>query len=402
MTGSKPRILLYAGKGGVGKTSIAAATGVVVSQKGVKTLIMSLDPAHSLSDAFDLDVGLMDKHHGEPLAVGPDLWIQELDIHTELENNWGEVHAYLSGLLNTAGLESVLAEELAVLPGMEEISALLHINRYVRQNTYDLIILDCAPTAESLRFVSMPQTLEWYMAKVFKLERRLMRMARPLAGMISDVPLPEDSMYVAVEKLFERLRGADAYLNDPQVTSVRLVTNPEKMVLKETQRAFMFFRLHQLSVDAVIINRMLEVGQTASSRLLDWRKNQEHYLELAKSFFSPLPILTAPWGREEMLGYDRLGELGRAAYGDIDPAQVLYQREACRYERKDGKSKVVLHLPFGDKKDLGLTKVGDELIIRTGNFKKSLILPRAFVNLEPLAAHLADDELTVDFGEQNG
>ncbi len=395
----KPRILLYAGKGGVGKTSIAAATGVVVSQTGLKTLVMSLDPAHSLSDAFDLDVGLMDKHQGEPLWVGPNLWIQELDIHSELESNWGEVHAYLSGLLNTAGLESILAEELAVLPGMEEISALLHINKYVRLNSYDLIILDCAPTAESLRFVSMPQTLEWYMAKVFKLERNLMRMARPVAGIISKVPLPDDSVYVAVEKLFKRLRGADAYLNDPEVTSVRLVTNPEKMVLKETQRAFMFFRLHQLAVDAVIINRMLEVEEKSQGRLRDWHLSQQHYVDLARSFFSPLPILTAPWGREEMLGYERLSRLGHAAYGDIDPTEVLYKREACRYVRENGRNQVVLHLPFADKEDIDLTKVGDELIIRTGNFKKSLILPRAFAALQPAGAKLVEDELTVDFGE---
>jgi arsenite-transporting ATPase len=402
MQREKPRILLYAGKGGVGKTSIAAATGVVVAKSGLKTLVMSLDPAHSLSDAFDLEVSLMDKHEGRPLSVGSNLWIQELDIHTELENNWGEVHAYLAGLLNTAGLESVLAEELAVLPGMEEISALLYINQYVRKNSYDLIILDCAPTAESLRFVTMPQTLEWYMAKVFKLERNLMRMARPVASMISDVPLPKDSMYDAVEKLFDRLRGADSYLNDPRITSVRLVTNAEKMVLKETQRAFMFFRLHQLAVDAIIINRMLDVDAASQGRLLEWRKSQEHYLELAQSFFSPLPILTAPWGREEMLGYDRLEELGRAAFGDIDPTQVLYEREACRFVRENGKNQVILHLPFADKQELDLTKVGDELIIRAGNFKKSLILPRAFARLQPMAAHLAEDELTVDFGDNDG
>jgi arsenite-transporting ATPase len=398
MPKDKPRILLYAGKGGVGKTSLAAATGVRASLAGAKTLVMSLDPAHSLSDAFDLKVSLMNKHQGKPLEVGPDLWIQELDIHTELIENWGDVHSYLSVLLNTAGIEEVLAEELAVLPGMEEVSALLHINNYVRENTYDLIVLDCAPTAESLRFVTLPQTLEWYMKKVFKLERTIMRMARPVASMVSEVPLPRDSVYVAVERLFERLRGADSYLNDPKTTSVRLVANPEKMVLKETQRAFMFFRLHQLAVDAVIINRVLDGEAEFQGRLKSWQKSHQHYMQVAESFFSPVPILSAPWGREEMLGYERLKELGQDTFGDIDPTQVLYKRQACRFEREKGRSRVIMHLPFLEKEDLELSKVGDELIVKAGNFKKSLILPRAFAALEPVGARLEGDELTVDFG----
>jgi arsenite-transporting ATPase len=398
MSQGKPRLLLYAGKGGVGKTSLAAATGVVASRAGKKTLVMSLDPAHSLSDAFDLEVSLMNKHQGKPTPVGPELWIQELDIHSELVENWGDVHAYLSALLNTAGIEQILAEELAVLPGMEEVSALLHINRYVKENTYDLIVLDCAPTAESLRFVTLPQTLEWYMRNVFKLERTLMRVARPVASMVSEVPLPKDSVFVAVERLFERLQGADRYLNDPNTTSVRLVTNPEKMVLKETQRAFMFFRLHQLAVDAVIINRVLDQKADYQGRLRDWQKSQQHYMEVAESFFNPVPILMAPWGREEMLGYEHLKELGQDTFGGIDPTEVLYQREACRFVRENGQARVVIHLPFVDKADVDLTKLGDELIVKAGNFKKSLVLPRAFIPLEPKGARLENDELTVDFG----
>ena len=402
MAQARPRILLYAGKGGVGKTSLAAATGVVASLAGKKTLVMSLDPAHSLSDAFDLEVSLMNKHQGKPVEVGPDLWIQELDIHSELIENWGDVHSYLSALLNTAGIEKILAEELAVLPGMEEVSALLHINRYVNQNTYDLIILDCAPTAESLRFVTLPQTLEWYMHKVFKLERTLMRMARPVASMVSEVPLPHDSVYVSVERLFERLKGADTYLNDPMTTSVRLVANPEKMVLKETQRAFMFFRLHQLAVDAVLINRVLDMQAEYRGTLKSWQKSQQHYMEVAESFFSPVPIFAAPWGQEEMLGYDHLKELGQATYGETDPTAVLYHRQACRFVREEGRAQVVIHLPFVQKEDLDLTKVGDELIIKAGNFKKSLILPRAFTPLNPTGARLEDEELTVDFGGDDG
>jgi len=231
------RILLYAGKGGVGKTSIAAATGIITAGRGMKTMVMSLDPAHSLSDGFDLDRSLMDKNRGIPIPVADRLWIQELDVQEEITRSWGEVHKYLSLLLNTSGIEDILAEELAILPGMEEISALFYVNQYVKRCEYDLIILDCAPTAESVRFVSIPRTLEWYMRKVFRLQRRLVGYVRPMAKKLADIPLPHDQYFANIENLFDRLKGVDLLLTDPEVTSVRLVTNPEKMVLRETPRA---------------------------------------------------------------------------------------------------------------------------------------------------------------------
>ena len=390
--------MLYAGKGGVGKTSLAAATGVLCAQRGRKTLLMSLDPAHSLSDAFDLDQGLMELHQGQPMEVAEGLFLQELDVYHEIEANWGEFHRYLSGLLQTSGIEDILAEELAVLPGMEEISALLHINRYVRQKEFDVIILDCAPTAESLRFVSLPKTLEWYMAKVFKLERRIMNLVRPVASRMVDVPLPQDAVYESVARLFERLRGADRLLIDPAITSVRLVTNPEKMVLRETQRAYMFFRLHQLAVDAIILNRILPPSPDGNY-LAAWRQMQETYTEMAHTFFDPVPILTAPLGLGEVLGMEQLGQLGRQVFGKKDPAGIFYSRQACRFERDKKGSRVIVHLPFAQKGEVELNKVGDELVIKAGNIKKSLILPRAFAAQQPQGAHLEADELIVEFGE---
>ena len=251
------RIVFFAGKGGVGKTSTAAATGIKSAEMGLRTVIMSLDVAHSLADIFDLKQSLLDQNRGAPVKVSKKLWIQELDIQEEIQRHWGDIHKYLSRLLNTTGMDEVLAEELAVFPGMEEVSLLLYINQYVRKNKFDVILLDCAPTGESLRFISIPATLEWYMKKIFKMERLLAKYVGPVAKRVVDVPLPDDDYFEAIEKLFEQLKGVDQILMDPKVTTVRLVSNPEKVVLKETQRAFMYFCLYKLNIDAVIMNRIM-------------------------------------------------------------------------------------------------------------------------------------------------
>ncbi|MGC8490919.1 MAG: ArsA family ATPase [Syntrophobacteraceae bacterium] len=391
------RILLYAGKGGVGKTSVAAATGVAASRRGINTLVMSLDPAHSLSDAFDLDRTLMDKNRGAPIAIEPGLSIQELDVHEEISKYWGEVHKYISVLLSASGIEDVLAEELAILPGMEEIAALLYVNQYAKENTYDLIVLDCAPTAESIRFVSLPKTLEWYMKKVFRVERKLVRYMRPVAKRVSDIPLPEDEYFASIERLFQRLHGVDSLLTDPEITSVRLVTNLEKMVLRETQRAFMFFSLHQLSIDGVIINRVFpEEGSDSFTRA--WQKSQKEYMELARSFFHPVPLFPIPFYSSEILGLDALANLGRELYQEKNPADIFYSRRTCEFSGENGRHTAKIHLPFLEKGEVELSKIGEELIVRMGNFKKNLILPRAFVSLEPGKARLIDDYLVIDFG----
>ena len=391
------RLLLYAGKGGVGKTSVAAATGLVLATRGLKTIVLSLDPAHSLSDAFDLDKSLMDKNRGQPIQVADELWIQELDIYEEIEKNWGEVHSYISVLLNTSGIEDILAEELAILPGMEEISALLYVNRYVKQKSYDIIILDCAPTAESIRFVSLPKTLEWYMKKVFSLERRIASMMRPVAKRISDIPLPEDRYFVSIERLFKRLQGVDRILNDPKLTTVRLVTNAEKMVLRETQRAFMFFSLHQLCIDAIILNRIF-ADDSSSNFVNRWQKSQKEYMELVESYFHPIPVLRAPFYQREVIGIDRLMELGENIYRGQDPSGIFYEHRPYDFIAENEKQAIKLHLPFVSKDEINLLKVGEELVIRIGNFKKNIILPRTFVGLEPRKAKLEDEYLVVEFG----
>ncbi|SMC16704.1 arsenite-transporting ATPase [Desulfacinum hydrothermale DSM 13146] len=395
------RILLFAGKGGVGKTSVAAGTGILLAERGLKTLVMSLDPAHSLSDAFDLDKRLMDVNRGRPVAVADRLWIQELDVHEEIEKHWGEVHQYLSLLLNVSGLDQVLAEELAILPGMEEVSALLHVNRYARDRAYDVLILDCAPTAESIRFVSVPKALEWYMEKIFRMERTLFRVARPMVRRVSDVPLPEDAYFESIQRLFHRLRGVDTLLSDSRTTSVRLVTNLEKMVIRETQRSFMFFSLHQLNIDAIMVNRVLH-QESDDPFVKSWVEQQRSNLQLVTAAFQPLPVLQAPYYERETLGYERLKALARAIYGDTPPHHALYRHQPVSYAYEDGRPRVHIHFPFVSRHEIQLTKVGDELIIRMGAFKKKLVLPRAFARLEPEKARLEEDTLTITFGGDHG
>ena len=391
------RMMLYAGKGGVGKTCVAGATGIITARTGLKTLVMSLDPAHSLSDAFDLDRSLMDKNRGQPIQAGDNLWVQELDVHEEINNYWSEVHGYISLLLNTSGIDDVLAEELAVLPGMEELSALLYINKYVKDQLYDVIVLDCAPTAESIRFISMPTALEWYMKKVFRLERKIFGYVRPVARRMVDIPLPEDEYFANIESLYTRLKGVDQLLTDPEITSVRLVTNPEKMVLRETQRAFMFFSLHQTCIDAIIINRVFPSG-IDEGYLKVWGNNQHKYLDLAETYFNPLPIFKAPLYDSEILGYEKLLEFGENLYRGEDPTQIFFKQRPYQFAKMDGQSVVKLHLPFVTKKEIDLSKIGDELIIKIGNFKKNIVLPRAYAVLEPRKARLEEDYLLIEFG----
>ncbi len=391
------RIILFAGKGGVGKTSIAAATGVKTALQGLRTLVISADPAHSLSDAFDLNRTLMDKGRGLPFKISESLWIQELDIQEELQKNWGEVQRYVSALLNTTGIEEIAAEELAILPGMEEISILLHINKYWRAHLYDVIILDCAPTGESIRFVSIPTALEWYMKKVFKLERRIARYMRPIAKRISDVPLPEDSYFDCIEHLFRKLEGIDRLLTNPDITTVRLVTNPEKMVLKETQRAFMFFNLYKLCIDAIIINRILPQGIKDSYFNL-WKDSQETYINLAIEYFSPIPIFKVNLSDSEVLGYKNLERLAEEIYGDKNPAEIFYSASSYNFFKKDGTYILRLNLPFVTKNEVELNKIGDELVIRVGGFKKHIILPRSFALSKPKKAKVEGKTLIINFG----
>ena len=396
------RIILFAGKGGVGKTSIASATGLKAAGAGYKTLIMSLDIAHSLSDIFSLNKGLMDKNKGMPVKVEDKLWIQELDIQEEIQRNWGDVHKYIASLFHTAGLNEILAEELAILPGMEEVSSLLYINRYVQENDFDVIILDCAPTGEFLRFISIPATLEWYISKIFKIERRIVSYIRPVAKRFSDVPLPEDDYFKALEKLFVRLEGVDTILTDPTITTVRLVTNPEKIVLKETQRSFLYFSLYKMCTDAIVMNRILP-GIIKEKYFHDWKESQKRYLELAEEYFSPVPIFPVSLFQNEPLGIDRLKQFGEDIYGKKDPTKHFYTERPYEFSQKDGKFFIKIKLPFITKEEVELHRLPEEMVIRVGGFKRHILLPRYVSTYKDVTAKIDGTCLNIIFGgNRNG
>ncbi len=390
------RIVFYAGKGGVGKTSISAATGIKAAEMGYKTVVMSLDVAHSLSDIFDLQRGLLDQNKGKPIHVHKNLWIQELDIHEEIDRNWRDIHKYLSMLLRTTGLDEILAEELAILPGMEEVSLLLYINRYVKGNEFDVIILDCAPTGESIRFISIPTALEWYIKKLFKMEKTLAKYVGPVARRVYDVPIPGDEYFDAIEYLFDRLNGVDQILIDPKITTVRLIANPEKVVLKETQRAFMYFSLYRIHIDAIIMNRVLPESLN-DQYFQQWRESQQYYLEKAKEYFSPIPVFPVKLFREEVLGYESLTKLSKQIYGDKNPLGHLFEGEPYRWIKENGEYRLSIRLPFASKDGVELNKISDELIIRVGAFKRQVLLPRHVAAAKSVKARLEGQDLCVYF-----
>jgi arsenite/tail-anchored protein-transporting ATPase len=398
----KVRIIFIAGKGGVGKTSVSAATGIRAAEMGYKTVIISLDVAHSLSDIFDLDKGLFDHNKGKPVNVAKNLWIQELDINEEIEGNWGEIHKYISALLNTTGLDEILAEELSILPGMEEVSLLLYINQYVQQKTYDVIILDCAPTGESIRFINIPTTLEWYINKIFKMERTLARYVGPVAKRIYDVPIPGDDYFEAIARLFERLKGVDKVLVDPKTTTVRLVTNPEKVVLKETQRAFMYFCLNKMNVDAIIINRIIPT-MVRDKFFNAWKDSQKVHMENAEKYFDPIPVFKVSLFKGEVIGHSQLKKLSETIYNGVNPLDRFYVGEPYSLIKEGNEYRLILKLPFIERDDVDLNMISDELIIRIGTYKRNIMLPRQVAAFNNIKAKYVGQNLNIYFkGDNHG
>ena len=393
------RILLFSGKGGVGKTSLAAATGLQLSRLGYRTLVMSVDPAHSLADSFDIETGLFHSRTGDPFPIDEKLAIHEVNIQKEIKRHWREISSYVISVLRTTGISDVEAEELAILPGMEELSAMMYVNQFRREERYDVIVLDCAPTAESMRFVSMPTTLDWYMKHIFPFQRGLLKAVRPFANRVSPVELPTDNYFANIKDLFARLDGIGELLEDANITSVRLVTNAERMVLRETQRAFVYFSLHGLAVDGVIVNRVLP-DEVTDSYFAEWRRSQEQILGEIEAYFAPVPVKRVPLFTHEVFGRERLEGLARSLYEDKeDPAAVTRTEAPYTFSKQDGRYEIKLSLPFAAKGDVGLFKKGDELVVEIGTLRRHIGLPTSMAALTPTRAKLENRILTVEMKE---
>jgi len=392
------RILLFSGKGGVGKTSLAAATGVRLAELGQRTLVMSIDPAHSLADSFDLGTDLFHTQTSDPLAISDRLSIFELNIQKEIRRHWQEISSYVISVLRTTGISGVEAEELAILPGMEELSAMMYINEYRREQRYDVIVLDAAPTAESLRFISMPTTLDWYMKHIFPFQRNLLKAVRPIANRVAPFELPTDSYFANIRNLFEKLEGVDDLMEDPYTTSVRLVTNPEKMVLRETQRAFVYFSLHGLTVDSVVVNRLLP-AEVKDAWFSEWHMSQDRVLKEIEEYFAPVPVHRVPLFAHEVLGKQRLEELARVLYHNQDPAAVTRTEKPYTFGKTNGVYEIRLLLPFAAKGEVALFKKGDELVVEIGTLRRHIGLPRSMATLVPSRAKLDNQVLKVEMKE---
>ena len=390
------RILLFSGKGGVGKTSVAAATGVRLAQLGHRTLVMSVDPAHSLGDAFDLDGALFHGATADPRPIADRLWIQEVNIQREIKRHWQEIAGYITSVLRTTGLGDVEAEEMAIFPGMEELSAMMYVNQYRRDQEFDVIVLDCAPTAESLRFVSLPTTLDWYVKHIFSLQRNVMKAVRPIVNRMAPIEVPPDSYFANIQRLFERIEGIDTVLEDPETTSVRLVTNAEKMVLRETQRAFVYFSLHGLTVDRVIVNRVLP-EEIHDPFFGSWRESQRRILGEIEAYFAPVPVSTVPLFDREVLGLAGLEELARRLYTeDDDPAVVAMKEKPYTFARSGDVYEVRLQMPFVEKGEIGLFKKDDELVVEVGTLRRHIGLPTTMAGLAPSRARMDGHTLIVE------
>ena len=383
----------------MGKTSLAAATGVKLAELNHRTLVMSIDPAHSLADAFDLDTELFHVQTSDPLPINDRLSIQELNIQKEIKRHWQEISSYVSSVLRTTGIGSVEAEELAILPGMEELSAMMYINQYRREQRYDVIVLDAAPTAESMRFISMPTTLDWYMKHIFPFERNVLKAVRPIANRVAPFELPPDTYFGNILDLFKRLEGVGAIMEDPLITSVRLVTNPEKMVLRETQRAFVYFSLHGLTVDTVLVNRLLP-AEVMDTWFEEWHTSQDTILREIEEYFAPVPVKKVPLFAHEILGKQRLEDLARVLYAeDEDPSAVTRTEKAYTFGKQNGLYEIRIVLPFATKGEIELFKKGDELVVQIGTFRRHIGLPRSMAALTPSRARLESKVLTVEMKE---
>jgi arsenite-transporting ATPase len=386
------RILLVTGKGGVGKTTVAAATALRAADLGHRTLVMSTDPAHSLADAFDVPLG------DEPSLVSGNLLAQQIDSQTRLEQYWGAVRDYLVDLFDWTGIRSVEAEELSVFPGMDELFALAEVKDHASSGQLDLLVIDCAPTAETLRLLSLPEILGWYMDKIFPVERKVVKAMRPVLTKVVSMPIAGEQVFDAAEGFYARIQGVRDILTNPLVTSARLVLNPEKMVISEARRTYTYLGLFGYAVDGVVVNRIIPDTVT-DPYFKRWQEVQAEHMEEVERGFVDVDVRRLRLFDEEMVGIHKLRLLAEELYRDVDPTERLADTRPFDLIEEGDDVVLAMAIPFTDKGDVDVMRHGEELIVSVGPYRRAFILPDSLRRRQVLGAKLFDAVLRVSFGK---
>jgi arsenite-transporting ATPase len=387
------RVVLFTGKGGVGKTTVAAATAVRAARSGLRTLVMSTDPAHSLADSFEVQI------ESQPTEVAERLWAQQVDAQERLEDNWREIQDYMVQLMNWAGTETIQAEELTVIPGLDEIFALIDVKTHVESGLYDVLVVDCAPTAETLRLLSLPEIMNWYIERIWPVERKVIKAVRPIVSRMTTLPIAGDHVFAAVERLHANLDAVKGILTDEKVASVRLVVNLEKMVISEARRTYTYLGLFGYRVDAVVVNRVLP-PEITDPYFGKWKDIQAEHLATVHESFEPVPILKARLFDREMVGIPLLVEMGDEVYGDREALGVLYHDDPIRVRKRGTGYVLSMRLPFVSRDDMDIHRRGEELYVRVGSYKRNLILPQTLKRMVVREANFAGDHLEILFARE--
>ncbi|MDQ3978720.1 MAG: ArsA family ATPase [Actinomycetota bacterium] len=391
-----PRILLFTGKGGVGKTTVAAATALATAQRGLRTIVLSTDPAHSLADAFALPLG------ADPTPVTHGLWGQQLDAQKRLEEAWGELQVYVTEVLGWVGLDEVTAEELSVVPGLDEVFALSDIKDHATSGEWDVVVVDCAPTAETIRLLSLPEILSWYLSHIFPVSRAVAGAIRPVVSRISNLPIPSEEVFQATLRFALRLDGVRDVLADGTRTTARLVVNPERMVVAEARRTYTYLSLFGYRTDAVVVNRLLPEA-VSDPWFHQWRAAHAEHLASIAAAFAPLPLLRAELAAEEVVGLDRLRRFADKLYAETDPVAILHEGEPMRVVAgANGERVLSLQLPLAEPGDLDVGRRDSELLVRVGSWRRAMMLPDSLSRRPTAGARLVGDRLEITFGTPGG
>ena len=386
------RLIIYTGKGGVGKTSTSAATAYRLSELGYKTILMSTDSAHSLGDSLGIELGPEIKNVKENLDV------IEIDIIHEMRTKWNDIQEYISAFMLSQGMGDISAEEMAIMPGMEMIASLFYVNQFEDEGYYDVIVMDTAPTGETLRLLSFPDVTNWYLEKGFGLVKKLLGVARMTVGKIMDMPLPSNEVMDSVEDIKINMDKVKAILEDPQKTTVRLVMNPEKMVIKETMRAYTYLCLYNKNVEALVVNRVLPEEAGDGGYFKDKLAEQAENLQLIHNAFDPMEIKYCQMMKTELRGMEKLKLMADMIYGSDDPIKVYAGSSPMRFETADDCHKLIIRMPFVDKSDVEVFRIDQSTVmVHVGSQKRNILLPDALAHSDVIGAGFKDNELIIRF-----